>query len=70
MALKDSIPDIGGLTNIPDMGAWQFVTPDGLRDGMFQNRPQVTGTITSTTALTGKLGAKIKLTGKFGADQS
>ena len=70
MSILDARPDMGACSGIPDMGAWQFVIPDGLRDGTLRSRPAVTGDITSTTTGTGKLGSRATVEGKFGADQS
>ncbi len=70
MALRDISPDMGACSGIPDMGAWQFVIPDGLRDGTFLGRPVATGKITGTSAGTGALGARLAVEGKFSADQS
>lgn len=63
-------PDIGACSGIPDLGAWQFVIPDGLKMGTLESEPTITGAITSTSAVVGKLGARIVIEGKFGADQS
>ena len=69
-SLYDAIPDMGACSGIPDIGAWQFVIPDGLRDGTFQSRPAVTGLIMNTSVATSKLGNRSVAESKFGADQS
>ncbi len=70
MSIYDAMPDMGACSGIPDIGAWQFVIPDGLRVGQLQSEPKITGQITSTTAGTGKLKSRPAVEGEFSADQS
>ncbi len=70
MSIYDARPDMGACSGIPDMGAWQFVIPDGLRVGKLQSRPKITGLITSTIAVSGALKSRPAVEGVFGADQS
>ncbi len=70
MSIQDARPDMGAYMGIPDMGAWQFVIPDGLRQGKFLSEIMMTGGIASASALTGKLGDSISVDGGFGADQT
>ena len=70
MSTNDARPDIGACSGIPDIGAWQFVIPDGLRNGTLQSRPMATGSVTSTTVANGTVGSRAVVEGKFGADQS
>lgn len=70
MSLKDARPDLGACSGIPDIGAFQFVIPFGMRQGKFRSVPVITGSITSTSVLTGEFNSKIVLEGKFGADQT
>lgn len=67
---QDARPDMGACSGIPDIGAWQFVIPDGLRMGMLANSPWITGEIKSGPVLAGKLGDRIVMEGKLGADQT
>ncbi len=60
---------MGAITDIPDMGAWQFTVPDGLRTGKFSSSPTISGATESDPALTGKLGDEIVVDGEFGANQ-
>jgi len=70
MSLKDAIPDMGACSGIPDMGAWQFAIPDGLRLGAFRNDIIIAGALMGTVAGTGLLGSRPVAEGKFGADQA
>ncbi len=63
-------PDIGACSGIPDIGAWQFVIPDGLRSGTLGSSPAVSGALETTAALTGQLAGQIVIDGELGADQS
>ncbi len=59
-------PDMGAVSGIPDMGAWQFVIPDGLEAGALANTPTVTGALEDYAALIGKLGDYVTVDGKLG----
>ncbi len=62
-------PNVGAYIGIPDMGAWQFPVPDGLRIGALRSSPVITGAIGTTAALTGELGDRVVAEGEFSADQ-
>ena len=70
MSVNDSIPDMGACSGIPDMGAWQFVIPDGMRNSTLRSEPAVTGAFTSTSAGTAKFLGRTVIEGKFSANQS
>lgn len=65
MSESDARPDMGACSGIPDIGAWQFVIPDGLKAGTFRSRPAVTGAIKSEIALTGKMKSQVVTTGEM-----
>ena len=71
MSVNDAKPDMGAFSGIPDIGAWQFVIPDGLRVGTLRSRPAVVGDITCTaTTATGTLRSRVVAESEFGAVQT
>ena len=70
MSINDAKPDMGACSGIPDIGAWQFVIPDGLTSGTFRSRPAVVGELTSGSTATGTFGSHVVAEGEFSADQT
>lgn len=63
-------PNIGAYTRTPDIGAWQFPVPDGVRPGALRSDPMIASIIDSGPALAGELEGRIVTESEFSADQS